>query len=192
MIDAVGVWFYSTTTDRYLYLLRNDAKNPGCWGLPGGKVDGKEGSNSHRNWYQRITRRQSMQYLIPTQRIDIIYDMLVHGGSAVSIAERHGINYTTVINALRGYQQNGRIFKLLPIHSKNFILKNRVNCKISQRLYRIYRNRRLNVWSNFEAPGNFSKMTSNFKGNSSFANHEKSNRTSAFDPAANNEDTQLE
>ena len=22
--------------------LRNDAKNPGCWGLPGGKVDGKE------------------------------------------------------------------------------------------------------------------------------------------------------
>ena len=42
MIDAVGVWFYSTTTDRYLYLLRNDAKNPGCWGLPGGKVDGKE------------------------------------------------------------------------------------------------------------------------------------------------------
>ena len=39
MIDAVGVWFYSVNTNRYLYLLRNDPKNPGCWGLPGGKVD---------------------------------------------------------------------------------------------------------------------------------------------------------
>jgi len=39
LIDAVGVWFYSVNTNRYLYLLRNDPKNPGCWGLPGGKVD---------------------------------------------------------------------------------------------------------------------------------------------------------
>jgi ADP-ribose pyrophosphatase YjhB (NUDIX family) len=39
LIDAVGVWFYSIKTDRYLYLLRNDPKNPGCWGLPGGKVE---------------------------------------------------------------------------------------------------------------------------------------------------------
>ena len=42
LIDAVGVWFYSVTTNRYLYLLRNDVKNPGCWGLPGGKVDAGE------------------------------------------------------------------------------------------------------------------------------------------------------
>ena len=42
LIDAVGVWFYSISTDRYLYLLRNDVKNPGCWGLPGGKVDAGE------------------------------------------------------------------------------------------------------------------------------------------------------
>ncbi len=42
LINAVGVWFYSVTTDRYLYLLRNDVKNPGCWGLPGGKVDAGE------------------------------------------------------------------------------------------------------------------------------------------------------
>jgi ADP-ribose pyrophosphatase YjhB (NUDIX family) len=39
LIDAVGIWFYSIKTNRYLYLLRNDPKNPGCWGLPGGKVD---------------------------------------------------------------------------------------------------------------------------------------------------------
>jgi 8-oxo-dGTP diphosphatase len=42
LINAVGVWFYSIATDRYLYLLRNDVKNPGCWGLPGGKVDAGE------------------------------------------------------------------------------------------------------------------------------------------------------
>lgn len=41
-VNAVGVWFYSTSTDRYLYLLRNDSRHPNTWGLPGGKVDGSE------------------------------------------------------------------------------------------------------------------------------------------------------
>jgi 8-oxo-dGTP pyrophosphatase MutT (NUDIX family) len=31
--------FYSQNTQRYLYLLRNDPKHPGNWGLPGGKID---------------------------------------------------------------------------------------------------------------------------------------------------------
>jgi 8-oxo-dGTP pyrophosphatase MutT (NUDIX family) len=38
-VNAVGVWFYSLSTQRYLYLLRNDPRHPGTWGLPGGKVD---------------------------------------------------------------------------------------------------------------------------------------------------------
>jgi 8-oxo-dGTP pyrophosphatase MutT (NUDIX family) len=38
-VKAVGVWFRSVATSRYLYLLRNDAKNPSTWGLPGGKVE---------------------------------------------------------------------------------------------------------------------------------------------------------
>jgi 8-oxo-dGTP pyrophosphatase MutT (NUDIX family) len=37
IVSAVGVWFYSRSTKRYLYLLRNDPKNPECWSLPGGK-----------------------------------------------------------------------------------------------------------------------------------------------------------
>jgi len=41
-INAVGVWFYAVNTQRYLYLLRNDIKNPGSWGLPGGKVESNE------------------------------------------------------------------------------------------------------------------------------------------------------
>jgi 8-oxo-dGTP pyrophosphatase MutT (NUDIX family) len=42
IMDAVGVWFYSLATDRYLYLMRNDPRHPGSWGLPGGKVESGE------------------------------------------------------------------------------------------------------------------------------------------------------
>jgi 8-oxo-dGTP pyrophosphatase MutT (NUDIX family) len=42
IINAVGVWFYAVSTQRYLYLLRNDIKNPDTWGLPGGKVESGE------------------------------------------------------------------------------------------------------------------------------------------------------
>jgi len=38
-VDAVGIWFYSVSTGRYLYLMRNDFKHPDSWGLPGGKVE---------------------------------------------------------------------------------------------------------------------------------------------------------
>lgn len=41
-VNAVGVWFYSQDTQRYLYLLRNDPRHPGTWGLPGGKIDAGE------------------------------------------------------------------------------------------------------------------------------------------------------
>lgn len=39
VVNAVGVWFYAIDTQRYLYLMRNDSKNPNCWGLPGGKIE---------------------------------------------------------------------------------------------------------------------------------------------------------
>lgn len=38
-VNAVGVWFYSLSTQRYLYLMRNDKKYQQTWGLPGGKVE---------------------------------------------------------------------------------------------------------------------------------------------------------
>lgn len=38
IVNAVGLWFYAQDTQRYLYLLRNDPKHPGAWGLPGGKI----------------------------------------------------------------------------------------------------------------------------------------------------------
>jgi 8-oxo-dGTP pyrophosphatase MutT (NUDIX family) len=39
---AGGIFFYSKKTDRYLYLLRTDAKNPSNWGIPGGKIESDE------------------------------------------------------------------------------------------------------------------------------------------------------
>ena len=41
-VKAVGVWFYSIDTRRYLYLMRNDPRHPGSWGLPGGRVESGE------------------------------------------------------------------------------------------------------------------------------------------------------
>jgi 8-oxo-dGTP pyrophosphatase MutT (NUDIX family) len=36
---SAGVFFYAESSKRFLYLLRNDEKNPGNWGIPGGKVE---------------------------------------------------------------------------------------------------------------------------------------------------------
>lgn len=38
-LKAVGVLFYSKSTNRYLYLLRSQGRKPQNWGLPGGKVE---------------------------------------------------------------------------------------------------------------------------------------------------------
>jgi ADP-ribose pyrophosphatase YjhB (NUDIX family) len=42
IVNAVGVWFYSVDTSRYLYLMRDDPKHPDTWGLPGGRIESGE------------------------------------------------------------------------------------------------------------------------------------------------------
>ena len=39
MRTGVGIFFYSTITKRYLYLLRSDSRN---WSIPGGKLENEE------------------------------------------------------------------------------------------------------------------------------------------------------
>ena len=39
---SAGVFFYSRSTNRFLFLLRNDDKNPSNWGIPGGKLEKDE------------------------------------------------------------------------------------------------------------------------------------------------------
>ena len=70
VINAVGVWFYSVNADRYLYLLRNDSKNPGCWGLPGGKVDFGENLNQalQRECHEEIGLWPDVIKLVPIEK----------------------------------------------------------------------------------------------------------------------------
>lgn len=39
---SAGVFFYAQDTNRFLFLLRSDEKNPGNWGIPGGKIEKDE------------------------------------------------------------------------------------------------------------------------------------------------------
>ena len=39
---SAGVFFYAQSTNRFLFLLRTDDKNPGNWGIPGGKIEKEE------------------------------------------------------------------------------------------------------------------------------------------------------
>jgi ADP-ribose pyrophosphatase YjhB (NUDIX family) len=65
IINSVGIWFYAQQTNRYLYLIRNDSKHPGCWGLPGGKVEPGE------NLLDAITRecQEELSFMPPYVKI---------------------------------------------------------------------------------------------------------------------------
>lgn len=39
---SAGIFFYSQSTNRYLFLLRNEPKTNNTWGLPGGKIEDSE------------------------------------------------------------------------------------------------------------------------------------------------------
>lgn len=67
--EAIGVFFYSNSTNRYLYLLRSDSRNT-TWSIPGGKLEYGE------TFLEGITRecQEEMNYsikdlkLIPIQK----------------------------------------------------------------------------------------------------------------------------
>lgn len=69
-VNAVGVWFYSLSTDRYLYLMRNDPKYPGSWGLPGGKAEAGESllEAIHRECREEIGCFPDNVKLIPLEK----------------------------------------------------------------------------------------------------------------------------
>lgn len=67
MITASGVFFYCTTTQRYLYLLRSDTKN---WSIPGGKCDNGETlfENIVRECEEEMGHFPQSGQLIPIQK----------------------------------------------------------------------------------------------------------------------------
>ena len=69
-INAVGIWFYSFNTKRYLYLLRNDPKHPNTWGLPGGKVEKEESliDTIHRECCEELGSMPTYIKLVPLEK----------------------------------------------------------------------------------------------------------------------------
>ena len=69
-MKAVGVWFYCARTQRYLYLLRNDAKYPDTWGLAGGKVEPGENllAAVERECSEELGRVPDYERLIPIEK----------------------------------------------------------------------------------------------------------------------------
>jgi len=67
---AAGVFFYSSSTNRFLYLLRNDDKNPGNWGIPGGKVEKGESlfEGIERECREELSYFPNNPKLIPIQK----------------------------------------------------------------------------------------------------------------------------
>lgn len=70
IVKAVGVWFLSRQTQRYLYLLRNDAKHPNTWALPGGKIEPGETllGGMQRECEEELGCFPSYTRLIPLER----------------------------------------------------------------------------------------------------------------------------
>jgi 8-oxo-dGTP pyrophosphatase MutT (NUDIX family) len=69
-LKAVGVWFRSKSTGRYLYLIRNDNKNPGAWGLPGGKIETGETllGGMERECIEELGSFPNYERLIPLEK----------------------------------------------------------------------------------------------------------------------------
>lgn len=69
-VNAVGVWFYSIATGRYLYLMRRDIRYPQSWGLPGGKCDAGESllDAIHRECQEELGMVPDYIRLIPIEK----------------------------------------------------------------------------------------------------------------------------
>ena len=70
VVTAVGVWFYSVDTHRYLYLMRNDPKHPHTWGLPGGKSEPGETliDTMVRECYEELGTMPDYLRLVPLEK----------------------------------------------------------------------------------------------------------------------------
>ena len=67
---SAGIFFYSENTKRFLYLLRNDNKNPGNWGIPGGKIETGETllEGLQRECMEEISYFPDNAKLVPIQK----------------------------------------------------------------------------------------------------------------------------
>lgn len=69
-VKAVGVWFLTRDTHRYLYLMRNDTRHPNTWALPGGKINTGETllGGMERECIEELGFFPEYQHLIPLEK----------------------------------------------------------------------------------------------------------------------------
>lgn len=70
LIEGVGTFIYSTSTHRYLFLLRNTKKYAGTWGLAGGGIEAGEQllSSLHRELDEELGYDFSQTKVIPIEK----------------------------------------------------------------------------------------------------------------------------
>jgi 8-oxo-dGTP pyrophosphatase MutT (NUDIX family) len=96
IVNAVGIWFYSVNTQRYLYLLRNDTRYPGTWGLPGGKIESGETlfEAMSRECYEEIGGMPNYLKLVPLEKFTSADAGFIYHTFFCSVAEE----FTPVLN----------------------------------------------------------------------------------------------
>lgn len=69
-LKSCGALFYCPATKRYLFLLRDNCKHSGTWGLVGGKVDPGEtvAQALHREVQEEVALVLSTQKIIPIEQ----------------------------------------------------------------------------------------------------------------------------
>ena len=70
LIEGVGTFIYSTSTHRYLFLLRNTKKYSGTWGLAGGGIEAGEQllGSLHRELEEELGYTFSQTKVIPIEK----------------------------------------------------------------------------------------------------------------------------
>jgi len=69
-VEGAGAFIYCTSTNRYLFLLRNNSKYSGSWGLAGGKIEVGENllDSLHRELEEELKFNVGFSKVIPIEK----------------------------------------------------------------------------------------------------------------------------
>ena len=111
-IEGVGTFIYSTSTRRYLFLLRNSSKYSGTWGLAGGKIDVDEHllSSLNRELEEELGYNFTNTKVIPIEKFTSDNGHFAYHTFLIPITEE----FTPVLN----YEHRGYCWVALEDHPK--------------------------------------------------------------------------